>query len=629
MIYSQKALTCIRLSILVVLNILSAAYSQTNELSEIFVTANRTGQSIDLVLSEINVLNKSELDKQGQSSVSKALNSLPGFQGTNYGRHSVYLRGTDSRMTSVYVDGIRLESHDGLQLGGGAPWEILPIELVDHIEVVKGPASSMYGSDAMGGVVQLFTKQGSIGDRPTVSQSFGSFGLKQTTGQLSGKNQQLDYVVMLNTSKSDGYNTRPDLTHIPSKESQKKDSTMLKVGYDLEVGNRLEWTYLGSSQAYLTAPTNFSGGSADINNHNKLSAIGLQWQLLLDENNISRFRLNTSEVAADSNAPNSADLPNLYETLTRTISYDHQYMTTIGVFSVVLEKKQDKFNSEANLYNSAVNSSRSQSAIGAGYSLAVNQHILNASFRLDDYSNFPTHDSFALAYGYKTSPNWIWNISRTTGFRAPTLEQTFGSYGIKSLLPETNVAKEFAIQYTNGGDKARVSFFENEISNLISSSASLTSCAAGTFCYYNIGRANIQGVSISGQTKINDLNLNSSMDILNPKDQFTNKQLTIRSKQNFRAAVEKPVSETRIGVEYQYVGKRFDDAANLVAFPAYGLFNAWSKSKLSAEWTWLNRIDNIFDKKYQQYGCTSGGVNSCNYAMPGVTFFTSIQWSPK
>lgn len=145
---------------------------------------------------------------------------------------------------------------------------------------------------------------------------------------------------MLNTSKSDGYNTRPDLTHIPSKESQKKDSTMLKVGYDLEVGNRLEWTYLGSSQAYLTAPTNFSGGSADINNHNKLSAIGLQWQLLLDENNISRFRLNTSEVAADSNAPNSADLPNLYETLTRTISYDHQYMTTIGVFSVVLEKSK-------------------------------------------------------------------------------------------------------------------------------------------------------------------------------------------------------------------------------------------------------------------------------------------------
>lgn len=591
------------------------------------MTANRTGQPLDSVLSEVDVLKKSDLETLGNANVTQALSKLPGFQSISYGQNTVYLRGTESRMTSVYIEGIRIESHDGLRLGGGVPWEMLPLEMVDRLEVLKGPASAMYGSDAMGGVVQLFGKKASADDRSSLTQSFGSYGLKQTTGQLSGKKQAFDYALLLSTSSSDGYDTRPDLLHTPSKEANAKNTSMVKLGYDLGRSDRLEWVSLNTRQSYKTAPTAYSGGPVDITNHNHIVANGLQWQHSWDERNSSRIRLNESEVAADSDASNASDLPNNYKTNATTLSLDHEYITSVGSVSALLEKKQDQFKADANAYNLAVDGRRSQIAAGLGYNLHIDRHTLNASVRSDDYSYFANHGSYVFAYGYEIASDWVLSARQSSGFKAPSLEQMYGQYGSVSLLPETNVSKEVAIQHNTDSTKSRVTFFDNRIANLISTRSS--SDIVCPFCYYNVGRVNIKGVSLSGQTKMDDLNLQASLDFMNPVDEIKQKQLNLRSKHSMRFAADKPIDNTRVGMELQYVGKRFDDADNTVEFPAYELINIWSRTTLSSEWSWLNRIDNLFNKKYQQYGCTSSGVNTCNYAMPGVTFFTSIQWQPK
>lgn len=620
----------------------SAAYGQTAQLAEVFVTANRTGQPLNSVLSEVDILEKSDLENSGNANLTQALSKLPGFQSISYGTNSVYLRGTESRMTAVYIEGIRIESQDGLRLGGGVPWEMLPLEMVDRMEVLKGPASAMYGSDAMGGVVQLFGKKASVDDRPSVTQSFGSYGLKQTTGQLSGKKEAFDYALLLSTSSSDGYDTRPDLLHTPSKEANSKDMGMLKLGYDVGNSDRLESVWLSTRQSYKTAPTAYSGGPVDITNRNHIVANGVHWQHGWDEHNNSRIRFNVSEVAVDSDAPNSdptnflADLPWKYKTTATTLSFDHEYIMRHSAVTALLEKKQDQFQADANEYpwlgglaNAAVDASRSQIAIGIGYNLSVDGHTLNTSVRSDDYSNFSRHNSCSLTYGYEVSPHWVLSAGQSTGFKAPTLEQMYGLYGNISLLPETNVSKEMALLYSNGSSKARMTLFENGISNLISSSSTVTNCAYGQFCYYNVGRVNIQGISVSGQTKMGDVNMQASIDFMNPTDQIKQKQLSLRSKQNMRIAADQSIDNIRAGMEFQYVGKRFDDADNTVEFPAYHLINIWFRTALSSEWSWLNRIDNLFNKKYQQYGCTSSGVNTCNYAMPGVTLFTFIQWQPK
>lgn len=601
--------------------------AQIHQLDEVFVTANRIGQSVEFISSEIDTLNKTELQTKGNANLSQALGTLPGFQTTAYGQHSVYLRGTESRMTSLYVEGIRIESHDtaGNRLGGGVPWEMLPLEMVDHLEVVKGPSSSIYGSDAMGGVVQLFTKTGAAEDTPQFSQSLGSYGFSQTTGQVSGRRQAFDYSIQLSTNASNGYDTRPDMTHTPDKEDSAKHFGMVKLGYDLNASNRVEWVVFKTLQSYRSAP--YLTNTTDITNHNHITATKVEWQSGWDAYNLSRFRYTKSEVVADSDDPNNNgyDVAWNYKTTTNTLSVDHELLTSAGKWTGLLERKQDQFKSDLNTYNTAVDAERTQNALGLGYTLKQARHLVNASVRSDNYSSFGTHSSYSLSYGYEFQPEWTVMGIQATGFRAPTLEQLYGALGSTTLSPESNISKEVAFQFKSKKSSARLSLFENYISDLI------TAQSTSPYSYYNVDKVKIQGISLSGKTQVSDINMQSSLDWLNPVyDSGTNagNQLSLRSKQAMHVAADKQFDATRGGVELQYVGKRFDDASNTVEWPSYGLVNLWSKTGLNSEWSWVNRIDNLFNKTYQQYGCT-GATISCNYVMPGVTLFTSVQWQPK
>ena len=636
--FLRRTASCIGRFAVAVALVIPTVKAQTHQLDEVFVTANRIGQSLESISSEVDSLNKTELQTMGNASLSQALAKLPGFQSTAYGQHSVYLRGADSRMTSLYIEGIRIESHDtvGSRLGGGVPWEMLPLEMVDHLEVVRGASSSLYGSDAMGGVVQLFTKTGAVNDKPKFSQSLGSHGLRQTTGQVSGRRGAIDYAIQVSTNTSNGYDTRPDITHTPDKEDSAKHFGMVKLGYDLNPVHRVEWVVFKTIQAYKSAPS--TSGDNDITNHNHIAGNKVEWQSGWDANNLSRLRYTQSEVAADSNDPNNGnDIPWNYKTIASTLAFDHEWVSSVGKISGLLERKQDQFKADENywsgsLSNTAVDQQRSQSAAGLGYNLKQAQHLLNASVRADNYSSIGTHASYSLSYGYEFQPMWTAIVIQSTGFRAPTLEQQYGIYGVTTLLPESNLSREIALQFQNGKSSGRISLFENTISDLITTNVASTSCTYGSYCYYNIDKVKIQGVSFSAKTRIQDLNFQSSIDLLNPLyDSGTNagKQLSLRSKKAMHFSADKQFDNHRAGVELQYVGKRFDDAANTVELPSYVLINLWSKTVLSSEWSWVNRIDNLFNRKYQQYGCTYSGVNTCNYAMPGTTFFTAVQWQPK
>jgi len=610
--------------------VIPAVQAQTQRLDEVFVTANRIGQSVDSISSEVDTLSKYELQTMGNANLSQALAKLPGFQSTAYGQHSVYLRGTESRMTSLYVEGIRIESHDGTRLGG-VPWEMLPLEMVDHLEVVRGPSSSMYGSDAMGGVVQLFTKSGAVGDKPQLSQSFGSYGFRQTTGQLSGRQQAFDYSIQLSTNASNGYDTRPDITHTPGTEDSAKHFGMVKFGYDLNAVNRVEWVVFKTIQSYRSAP--YLTNTTDITNHNHIIGTKVEWQTGWDAYNLSKLRYTRSEVAADSDDPNNNgyDVAWNYKTTTSTASFDHEWLSSVGKLSGLLESKQDQFKADLNTYNTAVDADRSQNALGLGYSLKQAQHLVNASVRADNYSSFGTHASYSLSYGYEFKPEWTLMAIQATGFRAPTLEQLYGYYGISTLSPESNLSSELALQYRSGISSGRLSVFQNTITDLITANETTTSCTYGSYCYSNVYKVKIQGISLTGKTQVSDVNLQSSMDLLNPvydSGLYAGNQLSLRSKQAMHFSADKQFDETRAGVELQYVGKRFDNAANTVELPSYGLVNLWSKTGLNSEWSWINRIDNLFNKTYQQYGCGLTSSN-CNYVMPGVTFFTSVQWQPR
>src|SRR5450830_1805753 len=155
------------LSLAAVLALPSHAQSLLN-LNEVVVTANRVEQPITEVVADVSIIERAQIERLGATSVPQLLARLPGLQAISFGDTSrIYIRGADSRMTALYLDGVRVDSQDGVNaIGGGVPWELVPVSQIERIEILLGPASAVYGSDAMGGVIQIFTRRGELAFTP-------------------------------------------------------------------------------------------------------------------------------------------------------------------------------------------------------------------------------------------------------------------------------------------------------------------------------------------------------------------------------------------------------------------------------------------------------------------------------
>lgn len=614
------ALPC--LSVLACLT--STAWAQSPNSSEMFVTANRWSESADAVLSDVHVLKRVDIERSGATSLPDLLSTLPGVQATSYGENKVYVRGAESRMTALYIDGVRIESHDGLQIGGGAPWGLIPLEMIERVEIVKGPVSALYGSDAMGGVVQVFTKQKNSGVSKQISVGLGSQGTYQASAALSGVEDVFSYGLRVGEKHSDGYNTRPDKVHAPTKEGWTDRFANVRLGWRFLPNHLLEWTAVTTDRDERKAAP--YDGVIDIRQQANVQATSLKWAGQWSAAQSSQLQLTHGRNAVKSDAPNLYDSPNDYHTVTDGILAQHQLDMLVGRVSFLAEHKKDKYLAMPTTYDPAIHVSRSQDAGGIGYLWSQGAHSLRLNARSDRYDGFGSKGTYATSYAWNIVPASTVIASRSTGFRAPTLEQVYGQYGSASLKPENNVSNEVSFEQRYGESKWRATWYDSKVENLISSSQSLSTCVAQAFCYYNVGQANMSGLTLSVNTKLAGIEVDASYDYLDATDEVRRKQLSLRAKNQLRLALSQSIQGVRMGAQIHAVGRKFDDAANTVELPGYALLNLFVQKQLTQEWTWLTRVNNVFDHSYQQMGCTPG---QCVYAAPGRTLLTSMTWSPK
>jgi vitamin B12 transporter len=162
--------------------------------------------------------------------------------------------------------------------------------------------------------------------------------------------------------------------------------------------------------------------------------------------------------------------------------------------------------------------------------------------------------------------------------------------------------------------------YRNEISNMISSSQTLTSCSAGFFCYYNVGQANIQGLTLSGVQKFGPYEWHATLDSLDPINSVNGKTLSLRARQTMTLGVKRHMTSWQVSGELHAVSERFDDAANTINLPGYALLNIYASTHLAKDWRLVMRIDNASDTQYQQVG---------QYATPGRGLYAGVVWQPQ
>ena len=574
---------------------------------EIVITATRSAQKLSDTISDITVISRQAIEASSHTSVTELLATQPGIQTVTHGANSVFIRGAEARMTSVYIDGVRADSQDGnLRLGGGMPWELMPLDAIERIEILKGPASAVYGSDPMGGVIQIFTRQSNMGKRVFVSASYGTYSTSKFSTGMSGKKDSVDYSLNVSQENSAGFNTYPGVIHTPGKEPSHNVGLNARLGMQMSDLQRLEMIVIQNKLTSKFVDVYNSNGYVDYNSSARLSSSAVRWLSDWSADYQTKISFAQSEHEVTDNQPNR------YKTITESTLFENIYKFSEGVLTGAIESKSDKLNQPVSAYGTAFSGGRNQYAWSVGFGNTSGDHSYQLNMRHDQDALFGSKNTSAIAYGLKLSQKLKATASISSGFRSPTLDQIYSSLGSLTLKPETSKNQDIGLQYSTQDSYFKAVIYRNEFKNLISS-------MPVTFVYYNVNMATLKGLTFSGNQKIGSFQFRGSYDLLNAKD-GENRALNLRAQHSATFGVDKNMNAWKFGAEWIGIGHRFDNAANTKPLAAYALVNAVTSYQINSDYKAFLRFNNLADKKYQQIS---------GYATPGRNLFIGLNWQPK
>lgn len=590
-----------------------ALHAQTRSaatLQETVVTATRTERPLADLVADVTVIDRAEIERSGATGLADVLARVPGIEMARNGgpgtTTSLFIRGAESQLTAVYVDGIRVDSQSA---SGGATWENIPLAQIERIEVLRGPASAVYGSDAMGGVIQVITRKGEGAWSPYVGLGLGTYGTQKTEAGFSGTSGALDYALGVADEVSNGFNAQPIATRNPDDDGYRSQSARGRLGLRLNEAHRLEASVLSSD---LVSRYDSTTLRRDDLNLRHLQAAGLSWQAQWSAAYSTRLSMTSTEDKYETR-------PGTYLTRTDLQGYlfQNDYRQGDHLWTATLERREDRLN---NADTTPRNTSRAQDGVALGYGWSAGPHSLQLHVRQDQDSEFGTQNTGSAAYGYAFTPRWRFTASTGTAFRAPTLYQRFSKYGLSTLQPQTSHNVEVGLRRTEGTSSWGVVAYRNKVSNLIDNVSGSGPCANGSSCYANVSEAEYTGITLSGSQQLGNTRWHASLDVQDPRDRDSGKLLRRRANQHAVLGVSTLLGGWSLGTDAQLSGVRFSDAANTMVLPGYVLVSLHAQTRVGKAWSVLLRVDNATDARYQLVS---------DYATPGRTLFVGLRWAPQ
>ncbi len=579
------------------------------ELEPVVVTANRTPQPLSSVLADISVVDRETIERSGAVGIGDVLARLPGIEMSRSGgpgsATSVFIRGSESRHAAVYLDGVRLDS----QTTGGAVWEQIPLDRIERIEVLRGPAAAVYGSDAVAGVVQLFTRRGAGPARPTAAATVGSYGTAVVEAGVSGSADALDYALSASHGRSDGFDSRIATGANPDADGWRRSAVQARAGVGLNEVHRVDASLLASD--LRSQYDGFTPGLDDVGLH-RLRTGSLGWEGRWTESATTRLQLGRTESRYETR-------PSVYRTDTTLGNATLLHDQRIGpnLLTATLERREDELANPGIGAVATLEGRRHQDAIGLGWRGDFGDHGVQAHVRRDRDSEFGGKSTGSLAWGWAFLPQWRVTAAAATSFRVPTLYQRFSQYGNASLVPENGRNVELGLRWAAGGSEASLNAWRNRLTDLIAFGAT-GPCTDPSGCYVNVGRARLEGVTLAGRTAVGAATLHGSLDWHDPRNTATDKLLQRRARRLATFGAETLLSGWTLGAEVQAAGARFDDAANTRRLGGYALVDVFVSTLLAPGLTLQGRIDNVADKTYEL---------ARTYATAGRNAQVALRWA--
>jgi len=582
---------------------------------DVIVTASRTPQQKNNVIADVTVISEEEIERAGQSTLTELLQGQPGIEiGASGGAgtiSSIFMRGASSNQIVVLIDGVRVNSiTDGATYFGN-----IPLSQIQRIEILRGPASSLYGQDAVGGVIQLFTKKIEGRPRFNAAVGYGSYNTQTAEAGVGGSYNGLNYSLNASSKNTDGFSALKSNSILMSdRDGYRNLAASGQISYDLNERNQVGIQFFNSNGS-VHFDNKYDVALFDTNAKLNQSSVSL-----FTKNQIAGFWKSTLRLSTGIDKNDSYfswGSINIKSTQDQ-YSWQNDFSLPIGTITAALDRLEQKINDKGSSYSdydSAKN--RNSNGLYFGYVANIENHTFQVSLRSDNSSQYGTHVTRGLGYGYQLNNRWRAMASYGTAFKAPTfMDLYYGApyYNNPDLKPERSENLEATVKYMGKDQTASVTVYHNNIKDFIA-------LDSGNIPQnYN---ATIQGLTVSGSQGWNNFILKGSADIQSPRNTDNHNLLARRANRHGSLYISRGWGDWLFDAELIASSARYNDPDNTQKMAGYALVNFVANYKINNDWNIQGRVNNLLDKEYR---LTLDGA--IPYSTPGANVFLSLRYTP-
>jgi len=591
-----------------------AQHQDENPRDAVVVTASRLERQLTDTIAHTTVITDKDIRESQAVDLPSLLHREAGFEFVQNGgvgtTSSIFMRGGDGRQVLILIDGVRA----GSATTGTTAIENVMLDQVERVEIVRGNVSALYGAGAIGGVIQIFTKQGHGTPRAQAQAMAGSRGTYRVSAGNAGSVDDTRFSLNVSQFETRGFsaiNTQQAPKANPDNDGYKNLSLSGQIAQRLTAGHEIGLRVYQS--AGKVEYDNAFGTPTELDNaKNALSNLALY-----SNNQFTSFwtsHLTFAQGKDKSENFVSGKTPTLFETANtqsfwqNDFSFAKEHVVTAG-----LERQEQRVDSTT----AYTYTGRNVNSMMLSYNGRSGDHQLQASKRRDSYSDFGDADTWLAGYGYDFTPSWKMTAMRSSAFRAPTFNELFfPGFGNPNLQPEKTQSNELGLQYVADGQLLRVVTFRTEYRDLIQSVA----VAPGIFQALNIGEARVKGTELSYTGQFQGWDMRGSLTAQEPINTATGAQLRRRSKTFGNLVVNTTLSRWRLGSELIASSSRPDNdivTGAPVTLGGYAVVNLIASYPIEKNLFVAARLENAFDEHYQ----VAHGFNT-----PGRGLFVSLNW---
>jgi vitamin B12 transporter len=594
---------------------ITSLFAEEQTLEEIVVTATRVEEPTGETTSDVRVIKEEDIKKAAVDFITDVLRKVPELnllQNGGVGKvATVLLRGGNSSQTLVMVDGVKVNS----PTLGTFDFSGISVNDIERVEIVKGPQSTFYGSEAMAGVINIITKKGK--GKPGIDTSFesGSFGTYKPSFTFSGGDEKLDYRLTGSYFHTDGISVAKTGTE---RDGYKNLSFSGKFG--IRPSEKIELEFTG--KYYYDRNDLDAFGQDDPNyiqygNHYLISGRG---RVFVTDNWEQVLLLSNVRDSLKYRDPDTAWNNSEFITALNTADWQHNfylfsnYILTAGI-EYRKETGEDVGSSDRSIWNNAF-------YLNNKVKLFNETIVINAGLRYDDHETFGSETTYRIGALYDISSIAIRiKSSYSTGFRAPTLnelyyEDPWGSKGNPDLKPEKIQSWEIGLDKDIIKERVSISviYFNQYYKDLIQ----WEEIAPWIYSPQNVAKAEIRGIETNAKIRLKDhINIQAGYTYLDTKDKRTGQELQLRPKNKVNLSAGFSIGKASVVANYTFVSERFDSALEK-DLSSYSLVDLSGNYDVTKNFMLFGRIDNLFNENYEESG---------SYETPGLSFFGGVRVS--